>query len=1174
MTLEIQKKLKSINNVILKNTTMKVKHLLFSSIFLSMGFAACTNEVEEFASQTPDYPGIELGEDFTINVTNSDFAADSETRAAFEQVGTKWIPAWGKDANGNPDAIGAAWFSKFKYDENRNATGATSVYTALDEYGSNAKFVWQGEQSFKSEAVSKLGAYVLYYPFNENLTDDMTQIPVVGIPANQPFDVENPTEQVTKNITAANVVVFDESGANAPEFTIQQIPNLYALSFNIQNEELMSLTDDINITHVMVEAVANDGKGAIYTNGYIEPSTFDPSNKYYNGTEKNSAYIPVIEFYGTDRTDRMIVTVNNSNEDYWITETGAENGTKQFFFSMLPVLPTSSEDPDAPVLKQLTFKVIAKVGSKTMVFEKPVDLNKTYVGRMAQTGETIALNVGLTNSSTFDGIYSVEQFIEYWNAGETNFNLQIPLDLTNLAEYEGGEDVNFALAEDKAVTFSNMKVTLPTISGNYTFENEVSIIGDATLVGGAVEKPFNVTGNLTVDATSVKSMTIGAGTIGVEGQKVGGKLTTKGTVKIGKIVTTGNVDVVNGKLTLGSKSVINGSVSVRYDKNGTTTLVAPNTTIKKTLTVYQGTEAQMSGAWSADALNVNGGTLTQTSATAKATIAKNVTVKKVGEFAPVLNMTGTIAITKSLIVNEGIESGINIGAAIEVGDVTANSAVNFGAAVTKMGNITAAADVTFNGEVTEVGNIGTAEAPANGKITFNQAVTKAGAIYAAKDVKFAKAAATNEINTAAPVTFGATATTGAITTTANVTFVGTATVQGDINATGNIAIKGTDVKVMKEVEGSDPIYYDVILKEEAKLEASNLVANNVTVSDQYSKLTVSNSMTIKNKLEASGNVDAAVNATSSIAELTIKPGIRVTLTENGAMSIGKLNTEVKGDYVGTLLTNNVTTTINGGTNEGKIDNIKQIIVGGSFDQKNEIVNTVKVDAGTFTVYKSMSKTITNNTNGTVIVKGGQTATVANSGVLEVEDKAVVTLSSNAGTTNIASGATVTLNKDNAGTINVVNGSILNTDKVTYKYDAVKKVVKAKVAYAWTEDCPTGDILKHISQIDLQDATISPAQVSACTYLKVINVSGTLTTNADLDWNTPGYDQINAVGSAGTTTTFAGSKAGMDVIAKINVAEKVTLATDENTTFKDSEIILSAGASFNGKKSGSTTVTMN
>ena len=165
---------------------MKAKHLLFSSIFLSMGFAACTNEVEEFTSQTQtkDYPGVELGEDFVINVTQSDFAADAETRAELEKSGIDWVASWNKG-----DTIGAAWFNKFKYDEDGTTIiNPVNVYKSLDEYGSNAAFVHQEGSKFQSEAISKLGAYVLYYPYNLDITDNMTEIPVKEIPAKLSFE--------------------------------------------------------------------------------------------------------------------------------------------------------------------------------------------------------------------------------------------------------------------------------------------------------------------------------------------------------------------------------------------------------------------------------------------------------------------------------------------------------------------------------------------------------------------------------------------------------------------------------------------------------------------------------------------------------------------------------------------------------------------------------------------------------------------------------------------------------------------------------------------------------------------------------------------------------------------------------------------------------------------------
>ena len=57
---------------------MKVKHLLFSSLFLSAGFVACTNEVETFEPQAAAPKGYEM-KDLKIGVVNGGLEADAET---------------------------------------------------------------------------------------------------------------------------------------------------------------------------------------------------------------------------------------------------------------------------------------------------------------------------------------------------------------------------------------------------------------------------------------------------------------------------------------------------------------------------------------------------------------------------------------------------------------------------------------------------------------------------------------------------------------------------------------------------------------------------------------------------------------------------------------------------------------------------------------------------------------------------------------------------------------------------------------------------------------------------------------------------------------------------------------------------------------------------------------
>lgn len=628
---------------------MKAKHLLFSGIFLSMGFAACTNEVDEFApqAQDKDFPAVELGKDFSINVTNADFSADAATRAAFEKVGTKWFASWQEN-----DTIGAAWFNKFVYDK---ATGkvsvSKSVFTGLGEYGSNSAFVWQGGTVFESEAISKLGAYVLYYPYNKAITDNMTEIPVVEIEGTQPFDVQNPTAQVTANMTAANVAVFGQSGNQAPTFTVEQIPNLYALSFYIQNEALLELDQPVKITHVMLEV---DDKAAKFnTNGTIKPSSYDITPATYNG-EVGAPAMPTIKFTGAaQKEDRIIVEVANEgkNSDYYIRNTGKENGTEKFYFSLLPT---------EELTKNVTFKIIGKVGKTTKVFTKTVNFAATdhlseekegFAWKMSQKGKVINLAVELTHQSTETGIYSVDQFVENWVAGDTKFTLAVPMDLTKLTAAQQ-KKVNFTLPEDKHVIFEGEKVTLPAVEGMYTFNNEVKIDGDAKLAA-----------HRNCECDSEKTMQTPSRVFEANAE-ITGDLTTYGAQQF----------MSNSVLTVGGNVCIDNANGAKIN----------HLTVKKDVTVSEGT----SSLRIAGIANVNGTLTANAPVTFKkdATITTSVLAKKAVSFeaaATTGDITADAAVT---IVGDATTGAITANAAVIIegdattGAITANKDVTLGVA--------------------------------------------------------------------------------------------------------------------------------------------------------------------------------------------------------------------------------------------------------------------------------------------------------------------------------------------------------------------------------------------------------------------------------------------------------------------------------------------------------------
>ena len=882
---------------------MKAKHLLFSGIFLSMGFAACTNEVEEFApqAQDKDFPAVELGKDFSINVTNADFSADAATRAAFEKVGTKWIASWQEN-----DIIGAAWFNKFVYDK---ATGKVSesknVFKGLDEYGSNSAFVWQGGTVFQSEAISKLGAYVLYYPYNEAITDNMKEIPVVEIKGTQPFDVQNPTAQVTANMTAANVAVFGQSGNQAPTFTVEQIPNLYALSFYIQNEALLELDQPVKITHVMLEV---DDKAAKFnTNGIIKPTSCEITPETYNG-EAGAPAMPTIDFDGAaQKEDRIIVEVANGgkNSDYYIRNTGKENGTEKFYFSLLPT---------EELTKNVTFKIIGKVGQKTKVFTKTVDIagdhlseeKEGFAWKMSQKGKVINLAVELTHENTETGIYSVDQFVENWVAEDTKFTLAVPMDLTKLTAAQK-KKVNFTLPEDKHVIFEGEKVTLPAVEGMYTFNNEVKIVGDAKLAA-----------HRNCECYPEKAMQTPSRVFEANAE-ITGDLTTYGAQQF----------MSNSVLTVGGNVYIDNANGAKIN----------HLTAAKDVTVSEGT----SSLRIAGTANVNG-TLT---AYAPVTFKKDATI------------------TTSVIAKEAV----SFEAAAITGDITAD------AAVTIAGDATTGA-INANAAVTIVGDATTGDITANEAVTIQGDATT-GAINAYKDVTLgvAKQIASIEVNedskvtaTSAVVTNGLTINKGLVTIpTLNVKDA-TVELEGELNvatkfdATGIVNAKGLINAKGGEINTLNITPNIVVYLENAVINTLNnnktasysgtLEITNGTIKNATNNGTINGNFTVTGTFDQNAVVDGCAIVVAKDATFNVKANTVADITNNGTVNVAaeKTLTDVN------AIVNNATMTV-----DGTLTETISIVLGP--DSKVIANGTVKLIGGV--------------QPGEVKIKNGSTFTFAN-----------------------------------------------------------------------------------------------------------------------------------------------------------------------------------------------------
>lgn len=479
-----------------------------------MGFAACTNEVEEFGIQqtpTETAKGIELGEGFKINVAYS--GVDAETRAILErnEANTGWKASWQTN-----DKIGAAMYSMVM--SRYTATNVPKdkevgdVYYAKyflpDYYNSNNEYTFvEGEDgiTFASESNAMVGTYLLYYPFNEDLNKQtaFNAIPVYTSAEKATdkltFDVENIGEEVSKRIFAANVAYFEEGGTQAPEFTVKQVPNLYMVKFSIAEKLLMKLDEPLTINEILIEANGGEGVNVIYKNGTVAPKKTNPSyddlnklgdpvdpkkpnEKLYGLGEWNGKEHQYIAFNGTDKTESLIVTPDYSEEnealnaEYAIDVVGDEGKTAPFYFSALPM------DPN---VKEVTFTIVGEVNGVQKVYSKVYSESTWGAEKWSKLkalltgmGETVNLNVVLDSDKAADKIYTVDQFKAKY-AADTDKAAQT---------YHFAMDLGDKLADfivEKDVKFEGKKVTIGGIK-NSTFvaDNEINVIGDVIAEGG------------------------------------------------------------------------------------------------------------------------------------------------------------------------------------------------------------------------------------------------------------------------------------------------------------------------------------------------------------------------------------------------------------------------------------------------------------------------------------------------------------------------------------------------------------------------------------------------------------------------------------------------------------------------------------------------------------------
>ena len=749
---------------------MKVKHLLFSSLFLSAGFAACTSEVEEFNTQAPSTPvkGYEM-KDLKISVTNGEFETDAETRA---ELNEKWAASWQEG-----DRLGAAMYSMTSVGKNSEtgnleATGiAFNMYNDKGFYGSNSWFEYVNgtADEFATTATCMAGAYVLYYPYNAAKTYDLDQVRVVtkdgmaneynGLPTTMTFDSEDITAAVNKNIFAANVVSFIPGGSELTEFTVKQIPNLYGLTFKIKDESLLSLKEKVTILSVIMEAKDNTGT-VLSCEGYVSPKKTQPTAEEYNNvpvdaTDLTKGYHNIGGIQYTSEPgkapERIIIDASEAtqaDEAYQITALGV--ATEPYFFSALPV---------GTGVTSVKFSVIVKAGNETKVFSKTyaetgqyaytgwndMDLDGDKAGiketpglksLVTGMGQVVKLPVALDIEENNDtDIFTTEQFATAWEAakektsGDVTFNMARPMDLS---EY----DLTGLNGKVKAI-FTGDTIIVNNVEGKFEFEKAVRIKGNLKTTGtssfGAntyVEGSFEAAGATTFEKRADIAGTVTANanvTFSASDKAKTGII----TVAEGKTLVAKNAENDIAGINVNGIANVNGKIGAVKVENGAQ-LVSEATAVASTLTVVDGTvSANVFTAENADIQIEGNFTATGNfNITNKMAVAGNATAVKVNKIktlevgsnavVAVTGVTYGTPVTAPSIETVTVKAGTNNKGDLTVNDITLGNVTNNGKI--SANNVTVATKFDNNFQFS-------GKAKVSGTFNQNGNIEKAGSEY-------------------------------------------------------------------------------------------------------------------------------------------------------------------------------------------------------------------------------------------------------------------------------------------------------------------------------------------------------------------------------------------------------------------------------------------------------------
>ena len=489
---------------------MKFKHVLFSSLFLSAALVACTNdEFEEMQAPAVDTAeAISLGEGFTIS--GAKIAMNPATKSFFEEGANGIEFNWEED-----DILGAAWFNAIKEDGIGLDGYVENGYTK--PANSDKKFAWnvdfhldrfvgedQGSAYFTANTNVSAGAFVMYSPWDENISAEFGAIPVeLKFPYTVNLAEGHEYDAVNENMFSYGVAAFVPGGRQTDKFSLNQVPVLYGL-------QLVDLDNMHTIDRIVIEAYDADGNTVLTTKGQVTPPTEDVTARKYNDyidfianndNDWSENPLPKAKYAGIEaaKVRHYTIALDNSNQEKYQISTLKDQLTDRIIFSSLPIMGEATKlvvkvITDKGITLVKTFDANAKdAAEKALALETLASFNKAQ-----EEGALVTLKVRVDSQSDDNIVYTPGQFQEQWDvaiAANTPKTITVAdpviLEDITLECTNPQADVTIELDESevaaalslKAINVERGKVTIEcpvNVSGNINSSANLDIKGAVT----------------------------------------------------------------------------------------------------------------------------------------------------------------------------------------------------------------------------------------------------------------------------------------------------------------------------------------------------------------------------------------------------------------------------------------------------------------------------------------------------------------------------------------------------------------------------------------------------------------------------------------------------------------------------------------------------------------------